>query len=68
MKYNWKIYFNVDIKRLVNGRLHMKEPHAAPEAERNYHCIKGYNNTLQANRSESDLPSIKGVGSKNYSQ
>lgn len=68
IKYNWKRYFNIDIKRLANGRLHMKQPHTAPEAERNYHCIKGYKNYLQANRSELDLSLIRGVESKNYPQ
>ena len=39
-----------------NGRLHVKELHAALEAQGKYRCIKGYNNSLQANRSQSDRP------------
>lgn len=45
-------------KGWANGRLHVNEPHAALEAQGKYQCIQGYNNSLQANKSESDLRSI----------
>lgn len=51
----------------ANGKLHVNEPHVGLEAQGKYHCIKGYNNSLQANKSESDLPSIMWVGSENFS-
>lgn len=52
-------------KSQENDRLHVTEPHAAPKACESIASLKGYSNSLQASRSESDLPSIMGVAGEN---